>query len=136
MLTTLPFAIQEAPLMVFCTVMLVLLSAVTVPIKSPMVSKAPEGVPTRGVVVAVKAFACVKSTATVAAVGVVMALLRLTSRPIHEVWPPLRVSFIGMLTVVAAAPESGQTAPTPHAVFISDKEAYTKTPLEAAKVTL
>ena len=122
--------------MVFCTVMLVLLSAVTVPIKSPMVSKAPEGVPTRGVVVAVKVFACVKSTATVAAVGVVMALLRLTSRPIHEVWPPFRVSFTGMLTVVAAPPESRQTAPTAHVEFSTDEEALTKTPPEVAKVTL
>jgi hypothetical protein len=41
-----------------------------------------------------------------------------------------------MLTVVAAAPESGQTAPTTHVEFNTDEEAFTKTPLEAAKVTL
>src|SRR6516162_9088988 len=116
--------------------MLLGLRAVTVPIKSPMVSKAPEGVPVRGVVMAAKVLACVKSAATVVVVGAVIALLRLTSRPSHVVWPEFSVRLIGMLTVVAAPPRRGQTRPTLQFPFSTDEDSLMNIPLEVARVTL
>jgi hypothetical protein len=52
------------------------LTASTTPVKSSIVSTPPEGIPVRGVVVAVKMLACVKSTLTVVLFVVAIALLR------------------------------------------------------------
>jgi len=104
-------AVRDWPVRVFCTVMLEELKAVTVPVKSPIVSNAPEGVPVRGVVIAVKVFGCVKSTPMLVVVGEVMALLRLTSIPIHAFSPEVSVRLIGILIVAAAPVGRLQTPP-------------------------
>ena len=60
---------------------------------------------------AAKVFGCVKSTPILVVVGEVMALLRLTSTPIHAFCPEVSVRLIGTLIVAAAPVGRLQTPP-------------------------